>query len=244
MAKTKLISIQPFTYELKKCCPNDRSSQMPSIVSSSRNRHGIKRAANGSQPPQSSLLAAHLAPTNGSSTSAFDPEDFALLLKESLGSDEDGQPNLGTDVTVNHKLVCVIIKAGLDTIDLLNDDTFCEDKKYHDQVLRCIEVIDLVMERTPEAIFSSTPEDLGPIVENVPLFLWLIPKLLSSLVLDRNEPRLIAENVWPLLGKILASAKKCSNSLDLCITVSTYLEELTEGTVHYVLLIEMSEAFT
>lgn len=206
---------------------------MPSIVSASRHRDRVNVMVNGSQPPQSSLIAAHLAPTVGSTIPHFDREDFALLLKESLGTDEDGQPNLGTDMKLNHKLMCVIIKAGLDTIDLRSDDPFRKDNEYHDQIQRCLEVIALAVERTPEAVFlSSELEDLGPQAENDPLYFWVIPKLLSLLILDIDDSKLIAENVWPLLGKILASEKRCSISFDHCISISTYLEELIEGTFH------------
>jgi serine/threonine-protein kinase ATR len=207
---------------------------MTSFASASRQRNGVNGMANGSQPPPSSLIATHLAPTDGSTFPSFDREDFALLLKESLASDEDGQPNLGTDVTLNHKLICVIIKAGLDTIDLRSDDPFRKDNDhYHNQIRGCVEVIDLVVERTPEALFVlSKSEDLDPRAMNVPLFVWVIPKLLSLLVLDNPDTTSIAELVWPLLGKMLASAKQCPNSFDLCISISTYLEELSEGDTH------------
>lgn len=199
---------------------------MPSIVGAFRQRNGV----NGSQPPPSSL-ATHLAPSKGSTFPHFDAEDFTLLLKESLGSDEEGRPNLGTDVFLNHKLICVIITAGFDSIDLRSSDPFCIGHLHHEQVQKCLEVIGLTIERTPGALFVLTkPEDLGPRAENVPLFIWLIPKLLSLLALDNNDSKFIAGCVWPLLGKMLALAEQCSNGSELCISVATYLEELTEGT--------------
>jgi len=184
-----------------------------------------------SQPPPSSLIAAHLAPTVGSTIPHFNPQDFTLLLDESLGSDEDGQPNLGTDVTINHKLICVIIKAGLDTIDLRSDDPFRKDSEYHDQIQRCLEVIALAVERTPNVVFrSSEPDDLGAQGENGPLYFWIIPKLLSLLLVDNDASKLMALDVWPLLGKILASSKHHSISFDHCLSISTYIQLLTEGT--------------
>lgn len=207
---------------------------MPSVVSALRQRSGANGTTSCSQPPPSSIIAAHLSPAIGSALPYFDREDFALLLKESLGADEDGQPNLGIDVTLNHKLICVIIMAGLDTLDLRSDDPFRKDNEHHDQIQGCIQVIDLAVDRTPEALFVlSKSEDLGPRAENVPLFIWIIPKLLSLLVLDKDESRMIADDVWPLLGKILASEKHCSNGADLCTSVSKYLEELVEGTAHW-----------
>ena len=215
---------------------------MPSIVSVSRQRNRPTGTVNGSQPPPSSRIATHLAPTNGSTIPHFDPEDFALLLQESLGSDDDGQPNIGTDATLNHKLISVIIKAGIDTIDLGRNDPFRQDNEYHDQIQKCLEVIDLAVERTPEALFlSSKPEDLA---ENIPLFICFIPKLLSLLILDHTESKLIAGFVWPLLGNILSAAKQCSNNLDLCISVSSYIEELIGGIFHQRLQMERSNNIT
>lgn len=209
-----------------------KTVEMPSRVNAYRQRSLVNGMVSGSQPPPSTLIAA-LAPVEGSSFPQFDPGDFALLLKESLGSDEDGQPNLGNDVTLNHKLICVIVKAGLDTINLRGDDPFSRDSDYYDQLQGCLNVIELVVERTPEALFIlSKSEDLGPLAENVPLFFWAIPKLLSLFVLDTADSKFVAQNVWPLLGKMLASAQQCPNSLGLCVSISAYLEELVEGTVH------------
>jgi hypothetical protein len=199
---------------------------MPPLLSASRlrNRTGIS-----SQPPPSSL-ATHLAPANGSTSSHSHRDDLASLLKESLGSDEEGQPNLGTDVALNHKLACMVIKAGLDTVGLRSDDPFRKDE---DQIQGCIEVIDLVVTKTPEALFVlADAEDLGPRAENVPLFFWLIPKLLSLLVLDKGDSNPMEEKVWPLLGKIIASAEYCPNSSDLCLSIPAYFEEMLEGTVN------------
>jgi serine/threonine-protein kinase ATR len=203
---------------------------MPPLVSASRHRTGAQGTATASQPPPSSLIAAHLVPTVGSNIPHFNPRDFTLLLDESLGSDQDGQPNLGTDVTLNHKLICVIIKAGLDTTDLRSDDPFRKDNEYHDQIQRCLKVIALAVERTPDVVFRlSEPDDHGAQEENVPLYLWVIPKLLSLLLVDNDASKLIALNVWPLLGKILASSKHHSISFDHCLLISTYLQQMTEG---------------
>ena len=203
-------------------------------MSASRPGNLLHGTLGGSQPPSSSLIATHLAPPNGSIYPNFDREDFILLLEESLGSDEDGQPNLGTDVVVNHKLICVIIKAGLDTINSRRDDPFCSENEYHDQIKRCIEVIHLAVDKTPEALLIvSRSEDLGPKAENVPLFVWVIPKLLSLLLLDKFDSKVIANYVWPLLEKMLVSDKQCSNSFDLCMSITIYIEELTEGCDHY-----------
>ena len=66
---------------------------------------------NGFHPPPSSILATRVV--NGDDASEFNQDSFNQLLEESLGTDENGQPNLGSDVSINHKLICIIIKAGV-----------------------------------------------------------------------------------------------------------------------------------
>jgi hypothetical protein len=203
---------------------------MPPLVSASRQRNGADGTVSGSQPPPSSLIAAHLAPTNGSTFPQFENQDFALLLEESLGSDEDGLPNLGTDVALNHKLICVIVKAGLDTIGLGSDDPFRKRDGDQTHIQKCLEVIHLVVDKTPEALFVlSESEELRPHAENVPLFVWLIPRLLSLLVLDAGNSMSIADSIWPLIGRVVFSEKRCLNNFDRCNSISSYIEELAEG---------------
>jgi hypothetical protein len=203
---------------------------MTSNVSAARQRNGANGTANRYEPPPSSMIATHLAPTNGTSLPCFDQEDFALLLEESLGSDEDGQPNLGTDVAVNHKLICVIIKAGLDTTDQRNDDPFRKDSDYTNQVQKCFEVIDLAIERTPEALFlPSKPDHLDSGAETLPLFQWLLRRLLSFVLPDQHGLKEAAATAWPLLSKIVASEKHCPYSFDNCTAITKHIEEITEG---------------
>jgi serine/threonine-protein kinase ATR len=203
---------------------------MSPVTSASRQANLFNGTIGGSQPLPSTRIATHLAPTNGSIYPHFDREDFMLLLEESLGSDEDGQPNLGHDLVVNHKLICVIIKAGLDAIDIRSDDPFRKDNEYHDQIQRCLEVVHLAVDKTPDALFViSRSEDLGPKAENTPLFVWVVPKFLSLLLLDKFDSKLIANYVWPVLGKMLDSEKQCSKSSDLCTSITIYIEEMVEG---------------
>lgn len=139
---------------------------------------------NGFNLPPSSILAARVV--NGDATSDFDQASFNQLLEESLGADENGQPNLGSDVQVNHKLICIILKAGVDpTIRDTKDNPFQSNgpsSKDSAQFPCCLDVIRTAIERSPEVIYvKSVPEDQISSNTSLPLFVWLIPKLLPVL---------------------------------------------------------------
>lgn len=220
---------------LTRCHDHDKSAPMPPAAGASRQRNAINGTGGDPQaPPSSSVIAAHLAPTNGTNFPQFDPKDFDLLLNESLGSDEDGQPNLGPDVTLNHKLICVILKAGIDTIDLRDDDPFRKNDEDLGQIQKCLEVIHLAVERTPEALFVLLKsDDFGSRAENVPLFLWIIPKLLSLLLLAEDHSKPVADRIWSLLDKVVLSEEQCSNSFEHCLSISDYIQDVVEGIAYW-----------
>src|SRR6266480_3754189 len=84
------------------CDSKSRSTEL-AIVNPHENEH-----MNGRLSPPSSILATHIAPVNGAALPDVDPKIFAQLIEECLGHDEDAQPRVGTDVAVNHRLICVI----------------------------------------------------------------------------------------------------------------------------------------
>lgn len=203
---------------------------MTSRFSAPRPGTEVNGSFKGSQPKPHSLIAAHLAPSNGSTLPHFNREDFELLLTEVLGSDEDGQPNLGTDVTINHELICVVIKAGLDPIFRPNDNPFCEHDHCLDSIQKCIQAIDLSIDRTPAVLFiPPKSEGLGQESGNVPLFSWIVPRLLSLLAYDKDHSISIPHIVWSLVEKIMAAEHQCSNSLSHCLSISSYIDDLIEG---------------
>ena len=142
------------------------------------------RHVNGFEPPPSSILATRLA--NGNDASVFDQRSFNHLLQESLGNDENGQPNLGSDIIVNNKLISIIVKAGVEPfVDDSRNNPFSSNvvsAKDEAQFLSCLDVIRIAIEKGPEVInVRSTPGDSERSENELPLYVWLLPKFLPRL---------------------------------------------------------------
>ena len=136
------------------------------------------------EPPQSTRAAQLVnqitdgkrRPTNQ------DEETFKLLLKEVLDSEDDvtsTATTLENNLDVNYKLIYVIVKAGLDT--LVQDNPFKQRKEHIRQTTESLFAIRLTLRRTPAVIFTVPATNDGEPLGNVPLFLWLMPKLLTLL---------------------------------------------------------------
>ena len=140
---------------------------------------------NGFHPPPSSILATRVG--SGDDAFEFNQDSFNQLLEESLGTDDNGQPNLGSDVSINHTLICIITKAGIDPyMRDLRDNPFQSNatpNKTVAQILSCLDVLRIAIERSPQVIFiQSVPEDQTTSQSSIPLYSWLLPKLLSLLI--------------------------------------------------------------
>jgi serine/threonine-protein kinase ATR len=184
----------------------------------------------GRLPPPSSILATHIAPINGNALPDVDPKIFAQLIEECLGYDEDSDPRVGTDAAINHRLICVIIKAGIDPASIDPDDPFKSQGRDYDQVARCLDVIDLAIRRSPLVVYAlSGPDDLGPEDHNVPLFIWLIPKLLWLLGESPNEHGSVSSKSWSVLRNLVASSRICSISQGECEVVPAYIASCASG---------------
>lgn len=133
-------------------------------------------------PPQSTLAAQlvnHF--TDGKKYSKNkDDETFRQLLCEVLGAEStrDSQShNHETDNDVNYKLVYVIVKAGLET--LTDGDPFSEQAEKCQQAIDSLTAVEYTLKRSPEILFILSPNNEFSSRFGIPLFLWLIPKLLA-----------------------------------------------------------------
>jgi hypothetical protein len=199
------------------------------------NGNGLKSHVPGNgnmnAPSPPSILAAHITPINGNALPDFDPAIFAQLIEECLSYDEGGQPRWGTDVAVNHRLICVIVKAGIDPASIDPDDPFKAQGRNGDQVTRCLEVIDIAIRWSPLVLYAlSGTDDLGPEVHMVPLFAWLVPKLLSVICQGQDEHDPASLKAWSVLSNLVASARTCSISYRDCETVADYIANCASGT--------------
>lgn len=166
---------------------------------------------NGNEPPPSTILAQQLV--NGQSNSSeLDQTSFDQLLEESLGNDENGQPNIGASESVNARLIQIITTAGI--------DSFIQDRKINpfqsngvatksdSRFSCCIEVIQTAVERAPGAIFIAA-DDRDNAENRVPLFATLLPKLTSLLVPSTSTTS--TDAISKLLGALLAERNNSEN---------------------------------
>ena len=139
------------------------------------------RQSNGFEPPPSSMLATHVVHAHG--VPDLDRDNFQQLLTEVLSTDEQGQPNLGTDIAVNHKLICIIFQVGIEPS--LVEDPFKPSKgsgRADSQMKSCLEVIQLAIEKSPQVLFvKSDPQGRDQSDGSLPLYFWLISHLLPLL---------------------------------------------------------------
>lgn len=139
------------------------------------------RQSNGFEPPPSSILATHVVHAHG--VPDLDRDNFQQLLTEVLSTDEQGQPNLGTDITVNHKLICIICQVGIEPS--LAEDPFKPAKvsgRANSQMKSCLEVLRLAIEKSPHVLFvKSDPQGRDQSDQSPPLYFWLLSRLLPLL---------------------------------------------------------------
>ncbi|KAJ5683180.1 hypothetical protein N7462_006345 [Penicillium macrosclerotiorum] len=128
--------------------------------------------------PASSILATHLAPRlasqgQGHEAHRLSREAFSQLREELLG-ERHSQVRVDEGITDINKLVCIVLKAGLEASPA--DSTPEEDLE--GQVQDCLDIILASIEKAPQALWdTSDPLILGEDV-HAPLFAWLILRLI------------------------------------------------------------------
>ncbi|RMZ90148.1 hypothetical protein DV736_g2616, partial [Chaetothyriales sp. CBS 134916] len=155
-------------------------------------RVNVVAQVNSFETPPSSILVTRVV--NGDQSTVFDQASFNQLLQESLGSDENGQPNLGSDIVINHKLINIIIKAGIDPfIDESKANPFRSKSASatdEAQFLSCLDVIRIAISRAPEVIYiQNVSENETQVEKQVPLYTWLLPKLLAQVTPKCSQAR-------------------------------------------------------
>lgn len=142
----------------------------------------LHKLSQNAEPPQSTLaaqLVSHF--TDGKKHPRNqDEETFRQLLRELLGT-ESGQVVLAepleADSDVDCKLIYVIVKAGLESLN--SDDPFNGKIELLRQAADSLTAINYTVKRNPEVLFVA-PQFQGPDPRPIgPLYLWLLPKLLA-----------------------------------------------------------------
>lgn len=182
------------------------------------------------QPPPSSMIATHVI--NGRGQSNISRDDFSNLLQESLGTDDEGRPNLGKDVLVNLKLIDVITRLGIEPlIAPLSDDPFrarIDQGKSLSELRCCLDVIELAFRQTPEIVFKDVDALANLQTEPSAVYVWLLPILIAIILQSSN----------------VEIHQKCTELLQLCIRgdagcsiwstnpVAEYMKDVVSGALH------------
>lgn len=181
------------------------------------------------QAPPSSMIATHVI--NGRGKANISRDDFAHLLQESLGTDSEGQPNLGNDVLINLKLIVVISRIGVEPlISASNDDPFrrrIDQGKNLSELKCCLEVIELVLRQTPEIIFKDVEYLEDAQNEASAVYAWLLPTVIST-VLHTSDVE-VHKRCSELVRLCLEAESHCPHGE--CSAVATYMKDVVSGTL-------------
>ena len=153
--------------------------------------------------PASSILAARLAPhlsPGAGRDHVLSRETFSQLRQEILGYDEGGQFNLDGDISTIHTLICVVMRAGLEP-SLNAPIPTTPNEEIQAQILDCLDIIRLAVLRAPQVLYEiSDPQILDKDGVFGPLFVWLVPQLLSLICAWSQEN--IQERAYALLSTL------------------------------------------
>lgn len=192
--------------------------------------HGITNGSQHNGPPPSTYAAQIVdALTKAKQQPKPDERElFQQLLREILGSDGAQEPQaetIETDIHVNYRLVYVVFRAGLEV--LLQEDPFQQENVLNEQALNSLAVIQLTIERSPEVLFFVPPAHEPGFEPGGPLFLWLLPKLLSILGNGRDER--VQEKITDLIRSTISVQSRSSTLRERLHPVSKYAQGCVKG---------------
>lgn len=189
----------------------------------------INGATNGvhAVPPPSSMLASHVA--DGFKNRNLSRDNFTKLLQESLSDDQNGDPNLGTDVLMNARLVGVVIQVGIEPLlTSKNTDPFrrqIDQGSASDGLKDCLAVLHRVLQRTPGVVHSAIDAAQCPERASQGLYAWLLPTVLLVSVHSRDPEKIL------ICQKIILSCLRDDPSCPWgrCHSLHLYLLHLMKG---------------
>lgn len=194
--------------------------------------NGRERSAShipaASQPPASTFLADRIVAANGETSEQLQRERFLQLLDVSTSLDDNGEPTIGTDAGSNHTLILIIFKAGLDRF-VKSKDPFRDDNREDilTQTLQSLNVIRVALARTPEILFhSSHAGGFSDSLNGVPLFVWLIPRILSLSYSLGSKDEGLKASVLETLTLIIQLEAKSTKNRHYCSSISQYVRDI------------------
>lgn len=192
--------------------------------------HGIM--SNGQRPaePASSLLAAHFAPrltSHGHDAQRLSRETFSQLRHELLG-DRQSQIRADEGITDINKLICIVLKAGLEVSPNSNSNSNNpEEEDLEGQILDCLDIIQASIEKAPQVLWDiSDPLILGEDV-HAPLFAWLILRLIRLASIWQSET--VQYRIQQVLMEISCLQYKQVRSSASCYSILAFLRACTSG---------------
>ena len=172
-------------------------------------RPALNEVHPNNEPPQSTLAAqlVNKITNDNKRLRNQDDETFKQLLREVLDNESEMTSTAITGENgfdVNYKLIYVIVKAGLHT--LTQDDPFNHRGEKTRQAVESLRAIQVTLRRNPTLLFLTPTRNDNGSHQDVPLLLWLMPKLLVLLEADIHPD--IGKAAEKLLDSALLVEKK------------------------------------
>lgn len=181
------------------------------------------------RPPPSTIaaqLVQHHADTAGKSRPSNDSATFRQLLQEILGDKSPPEK----DAEVNHKLIHVVVEAGLDV--LFQDNPFAQWDVLLSQAKESLAVVDATIARQPDILtFEESRAEEAQVQPN--MLAWLFPKIMSLACHPKGES--LQEALSSLLRCLVISLSK---TLDLWQYSQATLDMIKECVVELTLSME------
>lgn len=184
--------------------------------------------------PPPSTLAAQLVRNHVDTARGLNQPDttvtFRQLLQEILNKTSVPE----TDVNVNHKLINVVVEAGLDV--LFHNDPFAQWDFLIPQAVDSLAVIQSTIQRQPDILFHTASSDTD---QHPHLLLWLFPKLL---MLSKHPKAHQLQD--PLASLVSLLVLSLSKTLDLWTYAKALLQMLQDCVTDLFLLLQDSRIFS
>lgn len=136
-------------------------------------------------------------------------------------------------LTLNFKLMQVIVSAGL--MVLLQDDPFASIDQQTAQAEDCLSILRLTVQRTPSVLVfnptsglpSAEKQPLAESMGNVPLYLWLLPRIIP--LLGQPELRSLQKSLLETLKTIVIEIGKLPKAWGHVRLLLSYLRICAES---------------
>ncbi|KAJ5770783.1 uncharacterized protein N7511_002834 [Penicillium nucicola] len=183
----------------------------------------VAMSGNGWRPePASSILAAHFAPRLASQghDAHLTRETFSQLRQELLG-EAHNQLRVDEDVTDVNKLICIVLKAGLDISPKSNS----QEQNLEGQVLDCLDIIQASIEKSPQALWETSDPLIWGEDIHAPLFSWLILRLIRLANIWTSE--IVRDRIQLIWSSLVYCGQRQARSLPASYAVAAFLRACT-----------------